>query len=104
MARYSNVKKNFWVTPEEDKKLKDKCYKARISESDYFRKCINNTTLKEKPDEEFYKAYADLSNAENNLNQIAKKLNQYQNVPRDKIEDCISALAELSRAMMRKFC
>ena len=54
MARYSNVKKNFWITQEEDNKLKEKCYKAQINESDYFRKCINNKTLKEKPNDEFF--------------------------------------------------
>ena len=42
MARYSDVKKNFWITREEDNKLKEKCYKAQISESEYFRKCINS--------------------------------------------------------------
>ena len=48
MARYSNIKKNFWITQDEDNKLKEKCYKAQINESEYFRKCINNKTLKEK--------------------------------------------------------
>lgn len=104
MARYSNVKKNFWITQDEDNKLKEKCYKAQINESEYFRKCINNKTLKEKPNDEFFKIYSDLSNAQNNLNQIARKLNQGNFVPREKIEACISTLAELSRALIRKYC
>lgn len=104
MARYSNIKKNFWITPEEDKKLKDKCYKARINESDYFRKCINNKSLKEKPDSEFFKAYSDLSNAQNNLNQIAKKLNQGYSIPQESIKECISTLSQLARDLMRKYC
>lgn len=104
MARYSDVKKNFWITREEDNKLKEKCYKAQISESEYFRKCINNKILKEKPDDEFFKIYSDLSNAQNNLNQIAKKLNQGCYVPKEKIQECISTLAILSRALMKKYC
>lgn len=104
MARYSNVKKNFWITQDEDNKLKAKCYKAQIKESDYFRKCINNRILKEKPDDEFFKIYSDLSNSQNNLNQIAKKLNQGYSIPKEKIEECISTLAQLSRSLMRKYC
>ena len=80
MARYSDVKKNFWITREEDNKLK------------------------EKPDDEFFKIYADLSNAQNNLNQIARKLNQGNFIPREKIDNCISTLANLSRALLRKYC
>ena len=48
MARYSDVKKNSWITRDEDNKLKEKCYKAQISESEYFRKCINNKKIKWK--------------------------------------------------------
>ena len=73
--RERTIKKNFWLNSEEDRILKEKCTKANISESEYFRKIILNYEIKEKPDQEFYNAMKDLRGIAVNVNQIARKAN-----------------------------
>lgn len=73
--RERTIKKNFWLNSEEDRILKEKCAKANISESEYFRKIILNYEIKEKPDQEFYNAMKDLRGIAVNVNQIARKAN-----------------------------
>lgn len=89
--RERTIKKNFWLNKEEDRILKEKCTKANITESEYFRRIILNYEIKEKPDQEFYTAMKDLRGIAVNVNQIARKANslnfidtpQYANISKE---------------------
>ena len=55
-----------------------------ISESAFFRLVIENTEIKEKPDENFYRILNDLRGVAVNINQLARVANSYQYVDDNK--------------------
>ena len=69
------IKKQFWITPEDDEILKLKCEKACLSEATLMRYLIRGYEPREKPDERFYKSMNDLSAIGRNINQIVAKAN-----------------------------
>ena len=69
------IKKQFWITPEDDEILKLKCEKACLSEAALIRYLIRGYEPREKPDERFYKSMNDLSAIGRNINQIVAKAN-----------------------------
>lgn len=69
------IKKQFWITPEDDEILKLKCEKACLSEAALMRYLIRGYEPREKPDECFYKSMNDLSAIGRNINQIVAKAN-----------------------------
>lgn len=69
------IKKQFWITPEDDEILKLKCEKACLSEAALMRYLIRGYEPREKPDERFYKSMNDLSAVGRNINQIVAKAN-----------------------------
>lgn len=69
------IKKQFWITPEDDEILKLKCEKACLSEAALMRYLIRGYEPREKPDERFYKLMNDLSAIGRNINQIVAKAN-----------------------------
>ena len=69
------IKKQFWITPEDDEILKLKCEKACLSEAALMRYLIRGYEPREKPDERFYKSMNDLSAIGRNINQIVAKAN-----------------------------
>lgn len=69
------IKKQFWITPEDDGILKLKCEKACLSEAALMRYLIRGYEPREKPDERFYKSMNDLSAIGKNINQIVAKAN-----------------------------
>ncbi len=68
--RKRQIKKNFFVDEHEDKILKNKIEKAKITESEYFRSLILDKEIKEKPGLEFYDCFKVLRGMSNNLNQL----------------------------------
>ena len=73
--RNRSIKKQVWLDENENERLKIKCRKAGISESTYFRNCIKDVSIKEKPDENFYQVLKDLRGIAININQLAQKAN-----------------------------
>lgn len=71
----NTIKKQFWITPEDDEILKMKCEKACLSEAALMRYLIRGYEPREKPDERFYKSMNDLSAIGRNINQIVAKAN-----------------------------
>ena len=69
------IKKQFWITPEDDEILKMKCEKACLSEAALMRYLIRGYEPREKPDKRFYKSMNDLSAIGRNINQIVAKAN-----------------------------
>ena len=83
-AAYRSLKKQVWLNSKENELLKNKCMKAGISESAFFRLVIENTEIKEKPDENFYRILNDLRGVAVNINQLARVANSYQYVDDNK--------------------
>lgn len=67
------IKKQFWLSPEDAKNLKDKSELAGLSETAVIRLLIRGYEPREKPDERFYTAMRNLSAIGNNVNQLAAK-------------------------------
>lgn len=65
------IKKQFWLSPDENAELKRKAELAGISESAVIRLLIRSCEPREKPDERFYEAMRNLSAIGNNVNQLA---------------------------------
>ena len=82
--RTRTIKKQVWLNSRENELLKKKCMKAGLSESSFFRHVINDTQIKEKPDENFYKILNDLRGIAVNINQLARVANTYQYVDDNK--------------------
>ena len=82
--RTRSIKKQVWLNSRENELLKKKCLKAGLSESAFFRHVINDTQIKEKPDENFYKILNDLRGIAININQLARVANTYQYVDDNK--------------------
>ena len=75
--RTRSIKKQVWLNSRENELLKKKCMKAGLSESSFFRLVINDTQIKEKPDD-------DLRGVAVNINQLARVANTYQYVDDNK--------------------
>ncbi len=73
--RKRNIKKNFWLSWEENEILKRKAKRSGKSEADFVRCLITDIVLKEQPDERFYEVLKQLRMIGNNLNQIAHRAN-----------------------------
>lgn len=107
--RNKNIKKQYWLSEEEDKLLKEKSMKAGLSESDFIRAYINGYKVKEKPDENFYYILRNLSGIANNLNQIARVANRDRYVNSDsynanmqKVVDFITDIQEMYLTPIKK--
>ena len=81
--RNRTIKKSFYLNEEENRLLKEKCFGGFISESDFFRMCILNKEIKEKPDEKFYDTLEQLRGIATNINQIARIANSRYSVSHD---------------------
>ena len=81
------IKKQFWITPEDDEILKLKCEKTCLSEAALMRYLIRGYEPREKPDERFYKSMNDLSAIGRNINQIAKRVNSTSSIYMTDIEE-----------------
>ena len=60
--------------------LDEKCKKANISKSDYFRKGILNKQIKEQPSKDLTTLLQQICKIGNNVNQIAKTANMFREV------------------------
>ncbi len=63
------------LNDEEYFKLEDTISKMETNRSEYLRKLIVGTRIKEKPPDEFYKYMKEFSLMGSNLNQIAERIN-----------------------------
>ena len=84
--RNRTIKKSFYLNEEENRLLKEKCFGSFISESDFFRMCILNKEIKEKPDEKFYDTLEQLRGVAININQIARVANQTRVIDADSLK------------------
>lgn len=69
------IKKQYWLSPEDNTELKRKVKLAGISETAVIRILIRGYEPREKPDERFYNALRELNAIGNNINQLVAKAN-----------------------------
>lgn len=75
MNRTRKIKKQFWLTEEEDRSLKQKAMTAGITETAVIRILLKGYEPREKPDERFYAVMRELSAIGNNIHQLSAKAN-----------------------------
>lgn len=71
--RTRGIKKQLWLSREEDKTLKNKAKKVGVSEAVLVRNLIMGFEPREKPDDRFYDVMKQLHGIGNSLNQLARK-------------------------------
>ena len=70
------IKKQIWLNREEAQQLQKKSKKACLTEAALIRQLLSGYEPREAPGDEFYKFNRELSHIGNNLNQIAKRMNE----------------------------
>ena len=75
------------LNDEEYFKLEDTISKMETNRSEYLRKLIVGTRIKEKPPDEFYKYMKEFSLMGSNLNQIAERINTITKIEDWEYED-----------------
>lgn len=68
--RKRQIKKNFFVNEKEERILKQKAAKAKVSEAEFLRSLITDREVKEKPGIEFYDYIKVLRGMGINVNQL----------------------------------
>lgn len=71
------IKKQFWLSPDENAELKRKTELCGITETAVIRILLRGFEPREKPDARFYDAMRELSAIGNNINQLAVKANAF---------------------------
>ena len=69
------IKKQYWLSPEDNAELRRKVQLAGIPESSVIRILIRGYEPREKPDDRFYNVMRELNAIGNNINQLAAKAN-----------------------------
>lgn len=73
--RKRRIKKQLWLSDEEDYILKTRSEAVGMNASDYIRQLLVGYKPKEKPTEDFYAAIKSIRSIGNNINQIARMAN-----------------------------
>ncbi len=81
------IKKQFWLSQEEDINLKKKAHATCLSEAALLRALIGGYKPKEKPDAQFYDAMRQLSGIANNINQLAAKAHSLGFIDAQKLDE-----------------
>ena len=71
----TRIKKQIWLSEEDNAELKRKAALTGLTETAVFRLLLRSYEPKEKPDGRFYDAMRELSAIGNNINQIAHGTN-----------------------------
>ena len=81
--RKRRIKKQIWLSDEEDYILKTRSEAVGMNASDYIRQLLVGYKPKERPPEEFYVAIKSIRRIGNNINQIARIANSRYSVSHD---------------------
>ena len=71
-----DIKKQLWLSKEENNRLKESTRKSCLTESDYIRMLLRNRVPTEKPDAEFYEAMSRLREFTEQLQVFSTKLSE----------------------------
>ena len=83
----TRIKKQFWLSEEENRELKRKAKMCGITESAVVRILLKGYEPREKPDDRFYDAMRELSAIGNNINQLAAKANTLGFIDTQKLQE-----------------
>ena len=83
----TQIKKQFWLSEEENRELKRKAKLCGITETAVIRILVKGFEPKEKPDSRFYDAMCELSAIGNNINQLAAKANTLGFIDTQKLQE-----------------
>ena len=101
--RNRTIKKSFYLNENENNMLKEKCFNGVISESNYFRMCIMDKEIKEKPDEKFYDTLEQLRGIATNINQIARVANQTRVIDVDSLKIFEKEVKDIISDLRKKY-
>ena len=101
--RRRTIKKSFYLSEDENKLLKEKCFGGFISESSFFRMCILNKEIKEKPDEKFYDTLEQLRGIATNINQIARVANTDRTIDIDSLKSFEKDVKDIIADLREKY-
>lgn len=101
--RRRTIKKSFYLSEDENKLLKEKCFGGFISESSFFRMCITNKEIKEKTDEKFYDTLEQLRGIATNINQIARVANQTRVIDVDSLKEFEKDVKDIITDLREKY-
>ena len=101
--RSRTIKKSFYLSEEENRLLKEKCFDGFISESSFFRMCILNKEIKEKPDEKFFDTLEQLRGIATNINQIARVVNQTRVIDVDSLKEFEKYVKDIISDLRKKY-
>lgn len=81
------IKKQIWLTREENELLQKMTQKTCLTESEYIRMLIRNRVPKEKPREAFYVAMNQISQFSEQLQNLANRLKDGGNLDTDILQE-----------------
>lgn len=101
--RKRNVRKQFWFTEEEAKRLRKKASLVGLTESSLVRSLLDEYYPKEKPPKEFYDLITELRKIGINLNQIAHIANITHFIDNNRYEANVKELRKLIKKIKEEF-
>ena len=93
--RKRNVHIQFWLDKKEAEAFQKKVKKSGLSREAYLRHLVNGLEPQDAPQPDYYAMMRELHGIGNNLNQIAKSLNTYEQVDVHFIEITINELRNM---------
>ncbi len=98
------VIKSFRATPELEYKIKSMKELSGLSESEIIRSAVSDIkVIRERPSRELMIALSKVNNIGNNINQIAKHANTYDEVDWNSVNVCISNLNSIANEIRKRF-
>lgn len=101
--RRKTIKKNFWFSYDEDRRLKYLSSILRISEADTIRKLLYETQVKECPPREFYDAMDKINKIGVNINQLTKVANATGNIYESELQKQFNNIETLKDEVYKKY-
>ena len=98
------VIKSFRATPELEYKIKSMKELSGLSESEIIRSALSDIkVIRERPSRELMIALSKVNNIGNNINQLAKHANTYDEVDWNSVNVCISNLNSIANEIRKRF-
>lgn len=79
--------------------LNRKVIKSKLSREEYVRRCFFKSVIKEPPNLDYFQLRNEFNHIGNNLNQIAKSLNTYEQVDIHFIETTVNELRNMIKKL-----
>ena len=97
------VKKQIWLTHEENVLLQTASERSCLTEAEYIRMLLRNRIPKEKPDVDFYESMNQISDFTEKLQVIAEKLREGDTCSTDVLQDEIRRWHQFQLAIEERF-